>query len=126
MPKIPKINFYRLVSLYEDHVLYHDNTGFHLTLKRVFNDTSFPSFSSLVVDMARERTHGFGECSITSMGGHLMPYHQCCALCDVDFDVIGLTEDFKDDFKYITLKVGFANKYPHPLTTFAQLSSRPT
>ena len=43
------------------------------------------------------------------MGGHLMPYHHCCAPCDVDYDVIGLTEDFGDDFKYITLRVRFCS-----------------
>ena len=50
------------MSLYEDHVLYHTNTEFHLTLKKKFNDTSFQNFSSLILDMAREKTHGFGAC----------------------------------------------------------------
>ena len=48
------------------------------------------------------------KCSLYSMGGHIMPYHRCCSPCDVDYDVIGLTEDFGNDFKYITLKVRFA------------------
>ena len=101
----------RLVSLYEDHVLYHTNTEFHLTLKKVYNDTSFRSFSRLILDMARDKKHGFGQCNKFSMGGHLMPYHHCCAPCDVEYDVIGLTEDFKDDFKYITTKVKFADLF---------------
>ena len=90
-------------------MLYHAGTGKHGTafknaLVGKYNDTSFPNFASFILYMARENKHGYGECDLYTMGGHVMPYHQCCALCDINYDVIGLVEDFDNDFNYITHK----------------------
>ena len=84
-------------------MLYHKGTEFQVTLTKKYNDTSFQNFTSLILEMAREKKHGFGQCSIYSMGGHVMPYHLCCAPCDVDYDVIGMTEDFRDRVRPIHL-----------------------
>ena len=99
-------HIFRLISLFEDHVFYNKGTGtaFKIALVKQFNDASFPNFANLILEMVRENKYGYGYCSISTMGGHIMPYHKCCALCDVDYDVIGLVEDFDNDFNYITQK----------------------
>ena len=119
MPSIYPITrvyiIFRLISLYENHVLYHKGKrGTHRTqlqnaLSNDYNDTSFQNFSSLVIDMAKQKRHGYGECSVNSIGGHVMPYYHCCAHCDVNYDVIGLTEEFATDFEFITYKANLSN-----------------
>ena len=77
-------------------------TLLQVTLSKEYGDTSFQNFSSLIVDMAKRKRHGFGECSVYTIGRGVTPLYHCCALCDVDYDVIGLTEDFANDFEFIT------------------------
>ena len=83
-------------------------TQLKVTLIKEYDDTTFQNFSSLIIDMAKRKRHGFGECSVFSIGGHVAPYYHCCAHCDVDYDVIGSTEDFANDFEFITRRANLS------------------
>ena len=104
--------FERLVSNYQHFVLRVDeNTGkplidvmekeryTHLKIK------TFSDFIKLVLDQ-----YETSSCSnayhfpCQDMNTHWRPYFPTCLYCDIDYNVIGKTETFEDDVKYILLK----------------------
>ena len=101
--------FERLVSAYKNKFLQHK--GIELFKKHdgdtilqwYKNNHSFPAFIDLVLK-------GYNGKKVTNT--HWNPITPTCRYCDVEYDVIGKMETFREDLKYIVMKKNLQKVLP--------------
>ena len=113
--------FERLVSAYKDKVLsnnglfFKNKLGNTAALRWYQNNKSFPAFVDLVLN-------GYKGKSVRN--GHWDPITPHCRYCDIEYDVIGRVETFKEDVKYIVIKSNLQNVLPLEKSAVAMNSKK--
>ncbi|TRY72464.1 hypothetical protein TCAL_11413 [Tigriopus californicus] len=96
--------FERLISTYENKIKYVKDKAFSRirnSIGKAFGDFSFPSFIKYVLNDLTK------SCSKTScpVNVHWRPFHDRCAYCDMNYDVIGTLDEFQSDVFYISQRL---------------------
>ncbi len=99
--------FERLVSGFEDKLVYNRPAGYYKKLSDKLN-ANFTLFVDYLLEKMDKVTRlgcnmGKGMCMTDE---HFSPYYSWCGYCDVDYDAIGKTETFSEDLRYIAIKAG--------------------
>ena len=113
--------FERLVSAYKDKVLSNDGHYFKYSFRNAAalrwyqNNKSFPAFVDLVLN---------GYKGIRVPNVHWSPITPHCKYCEIEYDVIGRIETFREDVQYIVVKNNLQNVLPLEKSAVAMNSKK--
>jgi len=99
--------FERLVSAYENKVLYRQDPG---TIYQRMADKWGPGFDSFAVGLLKQaEQRGCFRGGACNVNRHFVPMITFCGFCDVDYDHVGKYESLAEDMRRVWAAAGLAD-----------------